>query len=57
VKTRSDLRQVERIIIKIGSRLLAEDTDDRVTTLAAEARRLRDRGVDVVIVTSGAIRS
>ena len=52
---RSDFRAIERVVIKIGSRLLAEDIDARVTSLAAEAKLLRDRGVDVVIVTSGAI--
>jgi glutamate 5-kinase len=55
MKTRADLKSADRVIIKIGSRLLAEDTDGRVAALAAEARLLRDRGVDVVIVTSGAI--
>jgi glutamate 5-kinase len=55
VKTRAELRKAERVVIKIGSRLLAEETDARVATLAAEAKALRDRGVDVVIVTSGAI--
>jgi glutamate 5-kinase len=55
VKQRSELRSVERVVIKIGSRLLAEDIEGRVTSLAAEAKLLRDRGVDVVIVTSGAI--
>ena len=52
---RSDFRAIERVVIKIGSRLLAEDIDARVTSLATEAKLLRDRGVDVVIVTSGAI--
>jgi len=55
VKTRADLKSAERVVVKIGSRLLAEETDARVATLAAEAKALRDRGVDVVIVTSGAI--
>jgi len=55
VKRRADLKSAERVVIKIGSRLLAEETDARVATLAAEAKALRDRGVDVVIVTSGAI--
>jgi glutamate 5-kinase len=55
VKTRADLKSARRVVVKIGSRLLAEDTDARVATLAAEAKALRDRGVDVVIVTSGAI--
>jgi glutamate 5-kinase len=55
VKTRSDLKSARRVVVKIGSALLAEETDARVATLAAEAKALRDRGVDVVIVTSGAI--
>ena len=55
MKQRSDLRAVERVVIKIGSRLLAEDIEARVTSLAGEAKLLRDRGIDVVIVTSGAI--
>jgi len=55
VRTRADLGRAERVVVKIGSRLLAEATDLRVATLAAEAKALRDRGVDVVVVTSGAI--
>ncbi len=55
MKTRADLKTAERVVVKIGSRLLAEDTDARVAALAADAEALRDRGVDVVIVTSGAI--
>ena len=55
MKTRAELKTAKRVVIKIGSRLLAEETDARVTSLAAEAKALRDRGVDVVIVTSGAI--
>ena len=55
VKTRADLKSARRVVVKIGSRLLAEETDARVATLAAEARRCATRGVDVVIVTSGAI--
>jgi glutamate 5-kinase len=55
VKTRADLKSARRVVVKIGSRLLAEETDARVAMLAAEAKSLRGRGVDVVIVTSGAI--
>jgi glutamate 5-kinase len=55
MKSRGELKTAGRVIIKIGSRLLAEDTDARVASLAAEAKALRARGVDVVIVTSGAI--
>jgi glutamate 5-kinase len=42
-------------VVKIGSRLLAEDVETRVGVLAEEARKLADRGVQTVIVTSGAI--
>ena len=55
MKTRSELAAAKRVVVKIGSRMVAEETDARVATLAAEAKALRDRGVDVVIVTSGAI--
>jgi glutamate 5-kinase len=55
VKTRADLKSARRVVVKIGSRLLAEQTDARVAMLAAEAKALRTRGVEVVIVTSGAI--
>ncbi len=47
-----------RVVVKIGSRLLAEDPEGRTATLAAEARALRDRPtgkIDCTIVTSGAI--
>ncbi|HEX6837065.1 MAG TPA: glutamate 5-kinase [Polyangia bacterium] len=55
MKSRAELKAAKRVVIKIGSRLLAEETDARVGMLAAEAKALRDRGIDVVIVTSGAI--
>jgi glutamate 5-kinase len=55
MKQRAELRQARRVVVKIGSRLLAEDLHGRVATLAAEARALADRGVQAVIVTSGAI--
>ncbi len=55
MKSRSELTQVKRVVNKIGSRLLAEDAAGRAGMLAAETRALRDRGVQAVIVTSGAI--
>jgi len=55
MRTRSELGAARRVVIKIGSRLLAEDVEARVATLAAEARALADRGIKAVIVTSGAI--
>jgi glutamate 5-kinase len=55
MRSRPELRNARRVVIKIGSRLVAEDTDGHTAALAREARLLRDRGVDVVIVSSGAI--
>jgi hypothetical protein len=34
----SELKSARRVVIKIGSRLLAEDVEARVGVLAAEAR-------------------
>jgi glutamate 5-kinase len=55
MRSRSELASTRRVVIKIGSRLLQEDVEARVATLAAEARTLADRGIKTVIVTSGAI--
>jgi glutamate 5-kinase len=55
VKARGDLRQVRRLVVKIGSRLLRDDLDGRVAMLADEAAAFRARGGELVIVTSGAI--
>jgi glutamate 5-kinase len=49
------LANAKRVVIKIGSRLLAEDVEARVQTLASEVKTLAERGVESVIVTSGAI--
>jgi glutamate 5-kinase len=45
----------KRVVVKIGSRLIAEDLEARAASLAGEARALRDRGIDLTIVSSGAI--
>ena len=55
MRLRSELAAARRVVVKIGSRLLAEDVDKMVGVLAGEARVLADRGVQTVIVTSGAI--
>jgi hypothetical protein len=34
VKTRSELAAAKRVVVKIGSRMVAEETDARVATLA-----------------------
>jgi glutamate 5-kinase len=55
MKSRAELATAKRVVIKIGSRTLAEDPEGRIATLAAEVEALRGRGIQSVIVTSGAI--
>jgi glutamate 5-kinase len=49
---REALAAAKRVVIKLGSRLVAEN---RITAIADQAARLVGRGVDVIIVSSGAI--
>lgn len=44
-----------RVVVKIGSRLLAEAPASRPATIADQVVVLKQRGVEVVIVSSGAI--
>jgi glutamate 5-kinase len=53
--TRAGLGKAHRVVVKIGSRLLRDQLEERVTMLAAEAAALRGQGREIVIVTSGAI--
>jgi len=53
--SRKALAAARRVVIKIGSRLLAEDPPARVAALAAEVAQLRGRGIACVLVSSGAI--
>src|SRR3569833_630951 len=52
---RSALAQAKRIVIKCGSRLIAEAPASRPATIAEQVGELRKRGVEVGIVSSGAI--
>ncbi|HEY1558364.1 MAG TPA: glutamate 5-kinase [Kofleriaceae bacterium] len=52
---REALRNARRVVVKIGSRLLAEAPASRPATLADQIVELRRRGVEVVVVSSGAI--
>ncbi|MBA3393787.1 MAG: glutamate 5-kinase [Deltaproteobacteria bacterium] len=52
---RAGLVQCRRVVVKIGSRLLAESPASRPATIADQVVELRRRGVEVVIVSSGAI--
>jgi glutamate 5-kinase len=52
---RAALPLARRIVVKIGSRLLAENPASRPATIADQVLELRRRGVEIVIVSSGAI--
>jgi glutamate 5-kinase len=52
--TRADLGQARRVVVKVGSALLRDD--DRVfSRLGFQLARARDHGVEIVLVSSGAI--
>jgi glutamate 5-kinase len=52
---RAQLSQARRIVVKIGSRLVAESPAGRPAALADQVALLRRRDVEVLIVSSGAI--
>ena len=52
---RAGLAGAKRVVVKIGSRLLAESPASRPAAIADQVIALRRRGVEVVIVSSGAI--
>ena len=52
---RAALASSKRVVIKCGSRLIAEAPASRPAVIADQVIRLRNRGVEVVIVSSGAI--
>jgi glutamate 5-kinase len=59
-KTAQPLLHAKRVVVKIGSALLVEQSTGRINrawleTLAADVARLRARGQDVLLVSSGAI--
>jgi glutamate 5-kinase len=55
IPERQLLAQAKRVVIKIGSRLVAESPASRPAAIADQVLALRRRGVEVVIVSSGAI--
>ncbi len=55
VPERAALLGAKRVVVKIGSRLLAESPASRPATVADQVVELRRRGVEVIIVSSGAI--
>ena len=52
---RAQLTQARRVVVKIGSRLLAESPAGRPAALADQIAVLRRRNVEILIVSSGAI--
>ena len=52
---RQGLTSARRIVVKIGSRLIAEAPASRPATIADQIVELRRRGAQVVVVSSGAI--
>jgi glutamate 5-kinase len=55
VTERDELTKAKRIVVKIGSRLLADAPASRPATIADQVVELRRRDIEVVIVSSGAI--
>ena len=55
VRSRQDLNGVRRIVVKVGSALLADESLDAFQKLSKEITGLMDRGFEVVLVSSGAI--
>ena len=55
VEERAALARARRVVVKIGSRLIAESPVARPASIADEVADLRRRAVEVVVVSSGAI--
>jgi glutamate 5-kinase len=52
---RAQLAQSRRVVVKIGSRLLADSPAARPAAIGDQVNLLRARGIEVIIVSSGAI--
>jgi glutamate 5-kinase len=52
---RSQLTQARRVVVKIGSRLLADSPAGRPAAIADQVAELRRTGIEFLIVSSGAI--
>jgi glutamate 5-kinase len=52
---REALTHARRVVVKVGSRLLAEGPASRPAVIADQLVALRRRGVEVIVVSSGAI--
>lgn len=58
-KIRRKIEGIQRVVVKIGTRVLTgrdnQIVRERIDTLAAQVVELEDRGIDVVLVSSGAV--
>jgi glutamate 5-kinase len=52
---RAALKEARRVVVKIGSRLIADDPPAMTRLLADEVFALRQKGLEVIVVSSGAI--
>ncbi|MCX7715895.1 MAG: glutamate 5-kinase [Endomicrobia bacterium] len=50
-------KRYQRVVVKIGSHLIFAGKDDFVNAIASQVKNLKDRGVETIIVSSGAIVS
>ncbi|MDR1041703.1 MAG: glutamate 5-kinase [Deltaproteobacteria bacterium] len=58
MESRSDFRKIRRITVKIGSRIICNDQGlayDRLRALSGQVDLLRRRGMEVILVSSGAV--
>ncbi|MBL90895.1 MAG: glutamate 5-kinase [Myxococcales bacterium] len=55
VRSRRDLSAVKQVVVKVGSALLADPDADVFGLLAKDILALRNRGIQVILVSSGAI--
>ncbi len=52
---RAELSKTRRLVVKVGSRLIAESPAGRPAAIADQIAQLRTKGVEVILVCSGAI--
>ena len=55
VVARQQLQRVRRVVVKVGSRLIAESPAGRPAALADQIVALAQQGIEVIVVSSGAI--
>ena len=55
IRSRHELDTVRRVVIKVGSALLADAASDTFKTLSQEIAAFMHNGIEVVLVSSGAI--